>query len=185
MDEDDIKEFGADQIQENYDALGTTERELLRKKTIQTGLVDQVTIIETKREVGCRLLIAMGWKEKEPIGPKKKIFPKAFTFDAGQPLMSTYGRGYDPLANAPEFQSEKLKKKKNLPMGGFGTGIFDEDDEVPFYEVPEEDYFVKDEEKYELNARSSKPIPVKQNRLTGFSGGSVVSVSHKSYSIFT
>ncbi|CAG8530192.1 10349_t:CDS:10 [Diversispora eburnea] len=86
MDEEDLEEFGQKQqlvVTEEFDSLGSTERELERKLALagsmEAGgsilgslpdtLIDDL-ILPSKEPIGMRLLKAMGWREGQSIGDR-------------------------------------------------------------------------------------------------------------------
>jgi G patch domain-containing protein 1 len=171
MDEDDIKEFGGlRQIEEDYAALGSTERELQRKNVARIGSSGEEVVIEKPRDTIAKLLLAMGCKPDMKVG--KRILPKESVYSEeirSNRTFNTFGRGYDPLADAPEFKVAQQRKKPDIRKmlqerdeGGFGTGIFEEDDEIALYNVPSSNYDIElDEDKFNLKNRNKIDVPVK------------------------
>jgi G patch domain-containing protein 1 len=174
MDEDDIKEFGGlRQIEEDYSSLGSTERELERKNIVRVGSTGQEVVIEKPRDHGAKLLLAMGYKPDMKVGKRKLLIESAFSEEIRSiRSFNTFGRGYDPLKNAPEFKEAQKKKKIDIRQmlqdrdeGGFGTGIFEEDDEIALYSVPASNYDIElDEDKYTLQNRNQVQEVVKGKR---------------------
>lgn len=122
----------------------------------------------------------MGYNSKKnkvlPNNPYQKYLD---LYKASITKSAAFGRGFDPLHNAPEFkahQESRIKKPKQTQrLTGFGTGIFDDDnDDIEAYDTgfsKAQNYsdIIDDDE--ELTWRSSKksqrenPIPTVQKTL--------------------
>jgi G patch domain-containing protein 1 len=167
MDEEDYKEFGHVLINEEYAELGSTERELNRQKL--KGIEIEEDFIVKNDEFGKNLLKLM-------IGSLKKEY-NTVSVDFNDLGSSVHGRGFDPLKDAPEFKKKKQEvapvKEKN--KGGFGTGIFEYEDEygdLDDYDIPSTQYdtviFDEDDPLPTFSKKSSeKPVKLK-GLLPGF-----------------
>ncbi|KAJ1570124.1 hypothetical protein HK096_008495 [Nowakowskiella sp. JEL0078] len=155
-------------VTEDFDILGGTAKELERRnaasKLIQnetsTGALGSLPekLIEdligsAKDSVGVKLIRQLGWREGQGVGPRRKrkrengvdnigdehlYAPKDQELFLFENKSNTFGIGFNPHKDAPEFSTEttnseistKIKKKET---GGFGVGIFEDDDDDDVY----------------------------------------------------
>ncbi|CAG8537136.1 9112_t:CDS:10 [Ambispora gerdemannii] len=155
MDDEDLEELGQNQklvTTEEFDLLGSTEREKAQKQALAASfnenrsgfsaiserLIEDL-VVPSKEPVGVRLLKKMGWRQGQGIGPHSAIIK----FDHKD---NTYGLGFDPYKNAPEFASKvksnskveqsHLQTANSLPMkGGIGVGALEEEDDEDIYDT--------------------------------------------------
>ncbi|TPX67939.1 hypothetical protein SpCBS45565_g03497 [Spizellomyces sp. 'palustris'] len=172
MDDEDIAEMsGRIAATEEYDILGGTERELARKRAAVNTMEKEQNVLgqlpgrlvedligPPKDPIGIKLLRQMGWREGHGVGPRAKrrrkteeddiyaaehaFAPKDIAVDILKPKTDTFGLGFDPFHNAPEFAGRKTvpgaqalseapekKKPKSAGRAGFGVGVFEDEEE--------------------------------------------------------
>jgi hypothetical protein len=218
MDEEDIQEFGAHVLgqQQDFSAIGSTESELKRKQMIKNmGEQSMLTsshsindlIVPIKMDFGSKLLTRMGVMPDGTIKGRRlgygddregrhsdsqSLDPAELVQEILKLKISrdgyTYGRGFDPLADAPEFQKnkeshleEKSKNHEKIDRGGFGIGVFEDNDEDESFlmggpigysavllDEEEEEQFrikqIKEKEKQEVK----KSVKTKAGVISGF-----------------
>ncbi|KAJ2995145.1 hypothetical protein HDV02_001030 [Globomyces sp. JEL0801] len=183
MDEEDIMEFG-DELSKKaqFESFGFTQTEFQRKSggTIPSSS-SQDGISFNSNPIGWTLMKKLGWKEGAPIGKRqisvtiqnpKLVFSKDTTINNS---IDTFGLGYDPHKDAPEFSQKKEDEinayrnressVKDKSKGGFGTGIFDYDQDMDLdFDMPEMNYntTIMDEDEDE----KKRPLPVIETKPT-------------------
>ncbi|KAG9286826.1 hypothetical protein G9A89_012376 [Geosiphon pyriformis] len=183
MDEEDLEDLGQNQqlvMTEQFDSLGSTERESSRKnallkamsesRSVLKGLPEMLVndlIVPNNESVGMLLLKKMGWREGQGIGPRiqkknsqnqdhsesdDEIYPSGVSFPPKDNAMitfdqknNTFGLGFNPYENAPEFavkaQSDRSSSYPQPPIGihslpikgGIRVGVLEEDEEDYIY----------------------------------------------------
>ncbi|KND04025.1 uncharacterized protein SPPG_01472 [Spizellomyces punctatus DAOM BR117] len=172
MDDEDLAEMsGRIAATEEYDIIGGTERELARKRAAVSTMEKEQNVLgqlpgrlvedligPPKDPIGIKLLRQMGWREGHGVGPRAKrkrkteeddiyaaehaFAPKDIAVDILKPKTDTFGLGFDPFHNAPEFAGRKTvpgaqalsegpekKKPKSAGRAGFGVGVFEDEEE--------------------------------------------------------
>ncbi|TPX32795.1 hypothetical protein SmJEL517_g04158 [Synchytrium microbalum] len=136
--------------------------------------------------IGIKLLRQMGWREGQGVGARvarsgetedihatNVLFaPKDSTLISYEQKTNVFGLGFDPYKNAQEFTSRDMQideETEETPeprrgqfgmKGGFGTGMFDEDDEIggddDVYDTKSSFTMVIDDDEDEFDAATIK-----------------------------
>ncbi|KAI8828502.1 hypothetical protein BC829DRAFT_450420 [Chytridium lagenaria] len=153
MDEEDLQLEKKIAAQDEFDILGGTEKELAKKKALSSAVMKE-TENRALGAIASSLVDDLIGPPKDSVGRRTDsgaeargdgVCVKAKTNDCGL--------GFDPFKNAKEM----LKVNEGRGKGGFGTGIFDEEDDDDVYGMgSKSDYSRVIEEEADIKQRDRK-----------------------------
>ncbi|CAG8501076.1 6427_t:CDS:10 [Ambispora leptoticha] len=139
---------------EEFDFLGSTEREKAQKQALTASIKESRSgfsviserliedlIVPSKEPVGAREIV-----EEDGVAPRSGHWTSYSAIIKFDHKVNTYGLGFDPYKNAPEFASKvksnskveqsHFKTASSLPMkGGIGVGALEDEDDEDIYDT--------------------------------------------------
>ncbi|CAG8598017.1 8672_t:CDS:10 [Paraglomus occultum] len=190
MDEEDLEEFGQSQklvTTEDFDAFGSTARDLARKRAIATAMNESGSVLGVLPDrfiddliscKGIRLLKQMGWREGQGVGPRVPASSRKEDGESGSDVDSTYT---SDITFAPkDTQLIQFNQKNN----NFGLGYNPYDNAPEFRRKPDEsksDTYLQKSHKDALPMRGGIGVGALEDEDEDYIyGGSSISDYHKS-----
>ena len=143
----------------NYDQAAMAEHDNLKRQNVNQSILNESSalkefatklaqdmIMPSMDPIGHKLLRNMGWRPGQGVGPRAKrkyslvddeytpakdflFAPKNTDVAILKGKTDSFGLGYDPLKNAPEFSKHNPNISQKNKGAGFGVGIFEDEDE--------------------------------------------------------